>query len=208
MKELFILFLFMFLSFHLFAQGLITEPNEVIIYGEKVLNHLKNDSSQVGIISKRYRIKYPITMDDNFFNAFYETCDTNNILIMDSAIMTNTKTFKYFEDLYKSVSFGNIYCYRYDGQKLLNLEEIKELGYIDDNLVVIDPVSHTEKRITRKIPRPFYIVHSIALIEEWSIDKNGQIRMEVLGIAPLRRLYNDNTGDYQGVELLCWYIFE
>jgi len=73
-----------------------------------------------------------------------------------------------------------------------------------DTIEVVDPI--TNARVVKIVRRDFdnSLVHKYRILEEWAFNPHtGITSIQIIGIAPLREVYDEN-GSFRGVQAMFW----
>jgi gliding motility associated protien GldN len=124
----------------------------------------------------------------------------------------NTGGGYFIEILMDAVKRGKVAAYTpYDDRFVaaLSKEQIMEtLSGKDDTLEVTDPVSgQTTRTITHKDFDPELITR-YRVKEDWIFDRNpGRMVVRIIGLAPVRDVYEQTTGEFRGTQPLFWIYY-
>jgi hypothetical protein len=79
-------------------------------------------------------------------------------------------------------------------ETILTWENIREnMGALEDTVEALDSESGKMKKVVVEGRMFFNEIGSMIFIEEWSVDENGAIHKEVLGVGPVRHYYRSEA---------------
>ena len=117
------------------------------------------------------------------------------------------------EMLGKSIKMGNLDAYKtfdYNFSEKLTLFEINDSGVScqgTDSITVVDPITSIVKNIYVDRNPHFEGIHKYDVLEEWYFDPHtAKTVMEIIGIAPVRDVYDDDNV-YRGRQRMIWLRF-
>lgn len=90
----------------------------------------------------------------------------------------------------------------------LNPQDLNlRLGSVD-TVTVIDPETYAETKTVVKNDFDWSTVTRFRIKEDWIFDKQiSTMVVRILGIAPIREVYDKNTGELRGTEAMFWAYF-
>lgn len=187
------------------AEEIVTESSEPM--GDDVLITPLDDIVEKRIMQERFILPYePIREADLFWEKrIWRVLDIREKM---------NRPFSYpdapfFQILVEGVESGDIATYaEEDFKRKLTNEDLTQMLFSVDTITVTNPETYEEELTIVQNEINYEDIKRFRIKEIWFFDEESSVlNVRILGIAPVKDVYDENTGDYLFEQPLFWLYY-